>query len=43
MGKIRNHPSALRIGDALYAQVLQQWWESDIDGEWRDIGISDDE
>lgn len=48
MGDTRHHPSALRIGDTLYAHVLQQKWEypENIDdegwpnpGEWRDVVI----
>jgi hypothetical protein len=46
MGDTAPHPSALRMGDSVYAQVLQQKWEhpngEDDDGwshpgEWRDI------
>ncbi len=46
MGDTRHHPAALRIGDTLYAQALQQKWEHPDNtddegwlhnGEWRDV------
>ncbi len=46
MGELKEfHPSSIQIGETNYCQILQQWWESDIEGnpgEWRDIPVQTD-
>lgn len=46
MGDTRHHPTAIQIGDTLYAKVLQQWWECrTIKGDFHDsasLHVSDE-
>lgn len=46
MGELKDfHPSAIQIGNSNYCQILQQRWESEIEGEqseWRDVPVHTD-
>jgi len=28
---------------SVYKHILQQWWESESSGEWRDVPVEDEE
>lgn len=46
MGELNDfHPSAIRIGESSFCQVLQQLWKSQdgsLPNEWRDVPVQTD-